>query len=193
MRNGLVTINLRGRATAVKACAVHVLQHVRFHNTSGVGPHGARVARKVHHADVPHPRFLQEPKKCAVFGAPMTWGQPRAGTDNGPEMIRRAGLSQELGNLGWNVEDLGDLDIAPPSDADPQVENCGDHHSRSPWNSHAYCSTFLQGDPAYLKQMKNCYAVGKGCQKVFETVTEQAAAGKFVLTLGGDHSIGAGT
>lgn len=122
MRNGLAPM-LRGRATAVKACAVHVLQHVRFHNTSGVGPHGSRVARKVHHADVPHPRFLQEPKKCAVFGAPMTWGQPRAGTDNGPEMIRRAGLSQELGNLGWNVEDLGDLDIAPPSDADPQVES----------------------------------------------------------------------
>ena len=104
-----------------RGLAGHVLQHVRFHNTSGVGPHGLRVARKVHHADVPHPRFLQEPKQCAVLGAPMTWGQPRAGTDNGPEMIRSAGLSLELANLGWGVEDLGDIDIAPPSGADPQV------------------------------------------------------------------------
>jgi arginase len=143
--------------------------HARFHNTSGVGPHGARVSRKVHHADVPHPRFLQEPKSCVVLGAPMTWGQPKAGTDNGPEMIRRAGLSQELGKLGWAVEDLGDIAIDPPSASDPQ------------------------GDPAYLNQMKNCYAVGKGCEQVFKTVSKQAADGKFVLTVGGDHSIGAGT
>jgi len=144
-------------------------QHVRFHNTSGVGPHGARVARKVHHADIAHPRFLVEPRKAAILGAPMTWGQPKAGTDTGPDMLRQAGLSTELGNLGWEVEDMGDITFVPPSASDPQ------------------------GEAKYVNQMKNCYAVGKGCQQVFERVSKQAAAGKFVLTVGGDHSIGAGT
>lgn len=128
-----------------RGLAGHVLQHVRFHNTSGVGPHGLRVARKVHHADVPHPRFLQEPKQCAVLGAPMTWGQPRAGTDNGPEMIRRAGLSLELANLGWGVEDLGDIDIAPPSNSDPQVQSVDRQGGllKGPMSLRADCSTLL--------------------------------------------------
>jgi len=80
-----------------------------------------------------------------------------------------AGLSTELGNLGWEVEDMGDITFVPPSASDPQ------------------------GEAKYVNQMKNCYAVGKGCQQVFERVSKQAAAGKFVLTVGGDHSIGDGT
>ena len=136
---------------------------------SGVGSHGERVVRQVHPADVPHPRFLAQPKKCAVLGAPMTWGQPKMGTDNGPSMLRQAGLDATLKKLGWIPEDLGDLVISQPAATDPQ------------------------GDPALIFQMKNCYAVGKGCEQVFRSVAQQAADGKFVLTLGGDHSIGAGT
>ena len=124
---------------------------------------------QVHHADVPHPRFLVEPKECSIIGAPMTWGQPNPGADNGPAMLRDAGLHKELKKLGWAVQDMGDMNITPPSPNDPQ------------------------GDSKYMNNMKNSYAVGRGCEQVFESVSKQASAGKFVLTLGGDHSIGAGT
>ena len=134
-------------------------QHVRF-NTSGVGPHGTRVERKVHHADIPHPRFLVEPKKCAIVGAPMTWGQPRAGTDDGPNWLRKAGLHKELDKLGWSLDDGGDIDIQAPSSSDPK------------------------GDPKHIFQMKNCYAVGRGCEQVYNRVAKEAADGKFVLTIG---------
>ena len=99
----------------------------------------------------------------------MTWGQPREGTDNGPSMLREAGLAKELAKLGWQVEDAGDINHVAPSADDPK------------------------GDPRHLHNMKNSYAVGKGCQQVYERVAKQAAEGKFVLTLGGDHSIGAGS
>jgi arginase len=36
-------------------------------------------------------------------------------------------------------------------------------------------------------------SVGKGGEQVFKTVSQQAADGKSVLTVGGDHSFGAGT
>ena len=32
--------------------------------------------------------------------------------------------------------------------------------------------------------MQNSYAVGKGCEQVYKRVAEQAARGKFVLTVG---------
>ena len=142
---------------------------IRFYNQSGVGPHGSRVERKVHHADVPHPRFLVDPKKCAIIGAPMTWGQPKPGADNGPDMIRQAGLQSELEKLGWAVEDTGDIYFQPPRASDPK------------------------GAPSDEHKMRNSYAVGQGCKQVYTRVAEQAAKGNFVLTVGGDHSIGAGT
>lgn len=53
---------------------------------------GFRVQRQVHDARVQFPEFLKQPKIAAVIGAPMTLGQPKEGTDNGPEMIRKSGL-----------------------------------------------------------------------------------------------------
>lgn len=47
---------------------------------------------------VQHPPFLALPKTCTVIGAPTTLGQPLAGTDMGPQMIRDAG-SYRVGPL----------------------------------------------------------------------------------------------
>lgn len=129
---------------------------------------GFRVSRKVHDAHVPFPAFLAQPKVAAVLGAPMTLGQPKAGTDDGPDMLRDAGLLKELKGLGWGVDDQGNLSMPEHSESDPKL------------------------DPKY-GLARNCYAVGKGCEAVMRSVKKAANEGKFVLTLGGDHALGAGT
>jgi arginase len=127
-----------------------------------------RIKKQVHHADVPFPAFLRQPKTVAVLGAPMIYGQPREGTDFGPAMLREMGLEKELRDLAWEVEDAGDLTIAPPREGDPAMDDG-------------------RGN------MRFGYCVGRGCQQVYDQVHAAASAGKFALTLGGDHSIGAGT
>lgn len=54
----------------------------------------------------------------------------------------------------------------PPGGADPALAGGNAHHS---------------------------LAVGAGCHRLSDTVFAKAAEGKFVLTLGGDHSIALGT
>ncbi|EKX54017.1 hypothetical protein GUITHDRAFT_84137, partial [Guillardia theta CCMP2712] len=128
-----------------------------------------RVFRQVHPADIPFPSFLKSPKTCSVFGVPMVYGQPNHGTDYGPQMLRKFGLRGELEELGWTVRDNGDIAIDPPHENDPKPDS------------------LLSG------KTKNCYNVGKVCQAVHELTFYAASEGNFALTLGGDHSIGAGT
>mmetsp|Transcript_2915 Transcript_2915/g.6802 ORF Transcript_2915/g.6802 Transcript_2915/m.6802 type:complete len:368 (+) Transcript_2915:61-1164(+) len=162
----------RGAASALSRCRA-------FHNSAvaSVSVEGelreitptSRVKRQVHHADVPFPNFLKTPKTCAVIGAPMVHGQSKDGTDEGPQMLRAAGLHKELKDLNWAVNDVGDLKFAPPKPDDPAM------------------------DEKERGAMRFGYAVGNGCKQVSELVHKHASEGEFVLTLGGDHSIGAGT
>lgn len=55
------------------------------------------------------PSFLTLPRTAAVIGAPGQFGQPLAGTDKGPDLLRDAGLHQSLATLGWRVEEMGDV------------------------------------------------------------------------------------
>lgn len=50
-----------------------------------------------------------KPRTAAVIGAPGQFGQPLAGTDKGPQLLREAGLHQSLADLGWRVEEIGDV------------------------------------------------------------------------------------
>lgn len=45
----------------------------------------------------------------AVIGAPGQYGQPLAGTDKGPQLLRDAGLHKNLAALGWRIEEMGDV------------------------------------------------------------------------------------
>ena len=49
----------------------------------------------------------------------MTFGQAYLGADNAPDKIRKAGLHSILKNLGWRLNDIGDLKFQPPTDRDP--------------------------------------------------------------------------
>ncbi|CAN0317660.1 unnamed protein product, partial [Phaeothamnion confervicola] len=118
--------------------------------------------------EVTVPPFLRAPRTAAVIGAPMQFGQPLAGTDRGPRLLREAGLHKVLTQLGWRVHDHGDIDMAalPAGSADPDVAG---------------------------GEATNSVAVGEGCRRLADVAAAAAADGRFVLTLGGDHSVSLGS
>lgn len=50
-------------------------------------------------------------KTISVIGMPMDLGQARRGVDMGPSAIRYAHLIERLSDMGYTVEDLGDIPI----------------------------------------------------------------------------------
>jgi len=52
-------------------------------------------------------------KPCILIGAPVQEGAGRLGCDMGPSAFRTAGLATELRNLGYAVEDRGNIVPAP--------------------------------------------------------------------------------
>ena len=104
------------------------------------------------------------PKKIRVIGVPLDLGQSRRGVDMGPSAVRVAGLEARLEALGHQVEDGGNVAVAIP-----EQKKEGDTHAK------------------YLKEIMAT------CTKHAELVLKTLEAGKIPLTLGGDHSVAAGT
>lgn len=52
------------------------------------------------------------PRKVTIVGVPMDLGADRRGVDMGPSVVRIAGLSAKLTELGYTVEDLGNIPVA---------------------------------------------------------------------------------
>lgn len=65
-------------------------------------------------------------KTCALLGAPIETGASQPGCIMGPASLRTAGLARVLGDLGWQVSDLGDLGI--PAVAPLPHANAALHH-----------------------------------------------------------------
>jgi arginase len=104
------------------------------------------------------------PKKIRVIGVPLDLGQSRRGVDMGPSAVRVAGLEARLEALGHVVEDGGNVAVAIP-----EQKKEGDTHAK------------------YLKE------ITATCTKHAELVLKTLEAGKVPLSLGGDHSVAAGT
>ena len=104
------------------------------------------------------------PRKIRVIGVPLDLGQSRRGVDMGPSAVRVAGLEARLEALGHVVEDAGNIAVAI---AEQKKE--GDPHAK------------------YLKE------ITATCTKHAELVVKTLEAGKVPMTLGGDHSVAAGT
>ena len=103
-------------------------------------------------------------QKISIVGVPMDLGADRRGVDMGPSALRYADLNEKLQALGYEVQDLGDLDVI--------IQET--HHF---------------GDPKakYLKEIAD--ACGHLANMVLEIRQEQRTP----LVLGGDHSIAVGT
>ncbi|SPE24738.1 Arginase [Candidatus Sulfotelmatobacter sp. SbA7] len=104
------------------------------------------------------------PKKIRVIGVPLDLGQSRRGVDMGPSAVRVAGLEARLEALGHIVEDGGNVAVAIP-----EQKKEGDPHAK------------------YLKE------ITATCTKHAELILKTLEAGKFPLSLGGDHSMAVGS
>src|SRR5580698_6122665 len=103
-------------------------------------------------------------KKIRVIGVPLDLGQSRRGVDMGPSAVRVAGLEARLEALGHVVEDGGNVSVAIA-----EQKKAGDANAK------------------YLKE------ITATCTKHAELVVKTLEAGKVPLSLGGDHSMAAGT
>ena len=82
----------------------------------------------------------------------------------GPSAVRAAGLHQVLKNLGYQVEDDGNIHVRLPEE-----QHYGDRRAK------------------YLKE------IAETSRQVAKRVYETLGAGYFPLSLGGDHSVAVGT
>ncbi|MGO4889651.1 arginase [Anaerobacillus sp. MEB173] len=104
-------------------------------------------------------------KKVAIIGVPMDLGQKRRGVDMGPSAMRYAGVVKRIEKIGYEVNDLGDIDIARPTKYDVMNEH----------------------------NLKDLHEVVKANEQLAKTVAKIVDQDCFPLILGGDHSIAIGT
>ncbi|WP_028402094.1 arginase [Ectobacillus panaciterrae] len=104
-------------------------------------------------------------KQISIIGVPMDLGQTRRGVDMGPSAIRYAGVVERIEQLGYDVEDLGDIVIERPK-RNTSGEN---------------------------PKLKNLNQVVEVCEELAEKVDDAIERSSFPLVFGGDHSIAVGT
>jgi arginase len=103
-------------------------------------------------------------KTVAIIGAALDLGQGRRGVDMGPSAIRYADLEERLVSLGYEVEDVGNVETAVQE------------------------ATALRDERArYLPEILAT------CAQVAARVRDAVASGARPLVLGGDHSVALGT
>lgn len=102
--------------------------------------------------------------RLAIIGAPMDLGAGRRGVDMGPSAVRLAGLFDRLSQLGYSVEDKGNIAVVQPESV-PE----GEHKAR------------------YLAE------ISRTCETLAAMVEKTAADRQFPIVLGGDHSVAIGT
>lgn len=107
---------------------------------------------------------MSEHRRVEIFGVPMDLGGSRRGVDMGPSAIRIAGVGEILRDLGYAVEDQGNIGV-------PIAE------AREP------------GDPRAKYRSPILHA----CDRLRRRVRRALESGAIPLVLGGDHSIAIGT
>ena len=100
----------------------------------------------------------------AVIGAPMDLGAGRRGVDMGPSALRLAGLDGSIASLGYEFQDLGNVDVDQPESLPVGHENA-----------------------RYLPQ------IAQTCTRLAHMVDSAMRDSKVPLVLGGDHSVAVGT
>jgi len=99
-----------------------------------------------------------------IVGVPLDLGAGRRGIDMGPSAFRIAEVAKAIRNLGCQVHDLGDIRVPIP-------ETIGE----------------------YDRKARFVREIGQACAAIFPLVRDSLAAGHFPLSLGGDHSLAAGS
>lgn len=103
-------------------------------------------------------------KNIDIIGFPIDLGAGRRGVDMGPSALRIAGIAEKLTALGYNVADMGDIEIGTQ-----ETEEIGS---------------------AKLKYLDE---IAKKSEELARKVESSLEQGHFPLCLGGDHSMALGT
>lgn len=103
-------------------------------------------------------------RRVAILGVPVSFGQGMAGVDLGPAAMRVAGLEQRIGELGYEVRDLGDLSVSRPK-------------SRT----------------AGTAKLKHLPEMLKASELLASQTYEVMIGGELPVIIGGDHSIAIGS
>jgi len=103
-------------------------------------------------------------RAVTFIGVPLDLGAGRRGVDMGPSALRGAEIHSRVRELGYEVEDRGDIEVSIPETRDP-------------------------GDPKlkYLKEIR------KTCEALRDAVDEILGEGRMPIVLGGDHSLAMGS
>src|SRR5262245_7130706 len=103
-------------------------------------------------------------RSVTIIGVPLDLGAGRRGVDMGPSAFRVADIHQRIRDLGYDVQDAGDVEVDVAETRDP-------------------------GNPKlkYLAEIRGT------CEKVRERVKDVAWKGSIPVTLGGDHSLAMGS
>ncbi|BCG47595.1 Arginase [Citrifermentans bremense] len=101
--------------------------------------------------------------RVRMIGVPLDLGQEQRGVDLGPGALRYAGLSARLAGLGYQVEDIGNLEV-PVRDV-----------------------LTAERDRHYLP------SIAKVCDTVYQSARAAVADGAIPLFMGGDHSLALGS
>ncbi len=103
-------------------------------------------------------------KTVRVIGVPLDLGAGRRGVDMGPSALRAAELNKKIADMGYGIEDAGDIPATIP-----EARHFGDRQSK------------------YLKEIEEV------CEHLACLVEESLGQHKIPLVLGGDHSIAMGS
>jgi arginase len=104
-----------------------------------------------------------ENKTVSLIGVPLEEGSGRGGCAMGPAALRIAGISQALVDLGYQVEDRGDLRPAPARDLPP------------------------------MERARKLDIVGAFTRAIEAETYKAASEGAVPVLLGGDHSLSMGS
>jgi len=104
------------------------------------------------------------PRPVRILGVPLGYGASMAGVDMGPAALRVARLTPRIAQLGYEVEDLGDLQLERP-----------------------------RSIPSPEEKLKYVKEIGVACELLAQKVHEIFSTGEFPIVLGGDHSIAIGS
>jgi arginase len=100
----------------------------------------------------------------SILGVPMDLGAGRRGVDMGPSAIRVAHLGSRLQELGYEVEDLGNIEVVQPE----SIPHSDDRQR-------------------YLPE------IAETCTRLSNVVHRILENGRIPVVLGGDHGIAMGT
>jgi len=103
-------------------------------------------------------------KKIKIIGMPLDLGAGRRGVDMGPSALRVAGLNQRIIELGYEVEDLGNINVFIPE-----------------------VLRIKQKNQKYLPE------IARANQELATKVEEILESGALPIIIGGDHSCAIGS